>query len=240
MQLRELLSILSRPSAWRALATWKPFSITAFKMIRALEMLVPEIQTIIDVGANEGQFSRAASERYPGATIVAFEPLPDVGEKLRQNLSDLSTVRIDRRAVGAANGRLSFNRYDYTLQSSPLSRLPEVPEHPSDNQTAETIDVPVVRLDAALSPNDLQAPSLLKIDVQGYELKVLDGARELLPAIDYILVEAAFKPWYEDQPLFADIYSYLTDRGFQLRAPVDVLRNPAGVVTQIDVLFQRK
>ena len=81
---------------------------------------------------------------------------------------------------------------------------------------------------------------LLKIDVQGYEVEVLQGGRRLLKHVDYVLVEVSYAHLYKHQATFEDVYSLLRQSGFsytgnwgQLSSPVD------GAILQGDALFAR-
>lgn len=77
----------------------------------------------------------------------------------------------------------------------------------------KTIEVPVRRLDNCLDISSLPHPILLKIDVQGGELVVLDGC-DSLAEVDFIYVELSFVELFEGQPLFQDVSEYLARRGF--------------------------
>ena len=86
--------VLLQPGGLRSYIRWKPFSITSFTMLRAIKQQGLDFQTVIDGGANVGQFSRAATEIYPHAKIIAFEvsdhhqlgQLLRIGQKLEGKL----------------------------------------------------------------------------------------------------------------------------------------------------------
>ncbi|MBO6576963.1 MAG: FkbM family methyltransferase [Rhodothermales bacterium] len=237
-QLRKTAGVLLAPGGVKAMRTWKPFSLTAFHMMRRLRSEPVEFRTVIDGGANAGQFSRAALETFPGVRLVAFEPLPEVAATLRKNLAGTDATIIET-ALGAESGTLEFHRNAYSLSSSALPLHDNHKEAFPDAQEQETIQVPVARLDDLLDPAGLVAPSLLKLDLQGYEIPALDGAPELLKHIDYLLVETAFRPLYEGEALFPELHAYLQARGFRFLRPLDVLEDPAGAIVQMDALFVR-
>jgi hypothetical protein len=84
----------------------------------------------------------------------------------------------------------------------------------------------------------LERPVLLKLDVQGYEPQVLEGATETLNKVDYVLLEASFRPMYVGEKTFMDIARTMEDRGFEFLRPVGWLSDPRnGEVLQIDALF---
>jgi len=203
------------PGALKALVTWKPFSTTVYENACRLARLGVPFRTIIDGGANIGQFARAGAEFFPKAEIISFEPLLDAVAQFRKNLADCSRVRIIPAALGAADGTLTFypNAWSQSSSALPVTETMQK-EHPFTQQLAP-IEVPVVRLDASLSKETLAPPVLLKLDLQGYEIEALKGATGILPRLDYILLEVATRPMYEGQPLFDDVRRHLADAGFE-------------------------
>jgi FkbM family methyltransferase len=228
-QALHLLRVLPRPGALAALRRWRPFSTTAFEMLAALRREAPGLRTIVDGGANVGQFARAALETYPDARLYCFEPLPDVAGTLRHNLSDTPRATVFAAALGPEAGEATFHRTAYSLRSSLL--------RPTD-VAAEALRVPVVRLDDALAGLSLDAPLLVKLDLQGYELEALRGAPETLARAQFVLLETAFRADYEGEPLFDEVSAFMRAAGFHLRAPLDVLRAD-GRIVQMDALFAR-
>lgn len=228
------------PGGVSAMRRWRPFSLTAFRMLRRLRSEPVGFRTIIDGGANVGQFARAASEAYPGAAIISFEALPDVAATLRANLADCARVRVVQSAIGASDGQLEFHRNAYSPSSSALKLHRNHLEAFPEALPTETISVPVARLDTVLAHEELPGPVLLKLDLQGFEIHALRGAEEILGRVDFILLETAFRPLYEGEVLFPELHAYLVERGFRFLRPLDVLEGPDGTIIQMDALFGRK
>jgi hypothetical protein len=81
---------------------------------------------------------------------------------------------------------------------------------------------------------------LLKIDVQGAEKDVVEGARETLKRVDYVLMETAFTPMYIGQPSFTEMIETMRAFDFTFLRPVDFLKSPkSGEILQADILFRR-
>ena len=146
---------------------------------------IPQGGTVLDVGANIGlsalEFSRTAG---PGGRVIAFEPHPDTAARLRANLdrNGAANVEIVQSAVGAAPGTITFNESaDATLSSASV-----IPRN-----LVRSFDVPLTTVDLAWAEAGRPFVAVLKIDVEGGELAVLQGAGELL-ARDHpaILLEA--------------------------------------------------
>ena len=100
--------------------------------------------------------------------------------------------------------------------------------------------VPVVRLDSWAATAGIQGRMFLKIDTQGYELKVLQGATDILPLIHGMLVECSLTPQYEGQPLLHEIMEFLHRWHFQVIDILPGLRDPtSGRFLGLDVLAKR-
>ena len=242
-QMIRLAEVLALPGAGRALLTWKPFSITSFRVLHRLRQQGVACGTILDGGANKGQFARAATETYPRADVIAFEPLPEVAEALRQNLHDRPQVRVVASALGSHDGQMPFYRHPYTLASSalPLEDAPHADENANGaaDRVEQTIRVPVARLDTLLAGEPLRPPVLLKLDLQGYEREALRGAPQTLARTDYVLLEIGFEATYRGEATFGALYDHLRTAGFQFRRPLDTLTGASGEIAQMDVLFAR-
>ncbi len=239
-QLKRLWWVIRQPGGLRGLLAWKPFSLTAFAMLRALRRQGLAFGTILDGGANVGQFARAAAETYPEAQVICFEALPDLAAMLRRNLADRPQVRVVASALGSHDGTLTFYRNAYAPASSALPAHPNQAAAFPEVRQQEALEVPVGRLDTLLADGPLAPPVLLKLDLQGFELEALKGATETLRRTHYALLETAFKPMYRGEPLFDEVYAFMHAAGFRFLRPVDVLQDAGGEIVQMDALFARE
>lgn len=224
----------------RAVLTWPKFSLTSFLMVSDLlrQHIVPS--TIIDVGANVGQFSVASAKLFPGVCIHAFEPNPNSVTALSKNVRYLNNVLTYPLALGERIGMTEFHVNQHSQSSSilPLEYM-HMEAFPSAREAA-TISVELSTLDKVFEDIELPAPALLKLDVQGYEGKVLSGAKKTLKRMDYVLLEASFKPMYMGEMLFMDVIRIMMECGFVFLRPVCFLRDPrTNEIIQMDALFRR-
>lgn len=195
----------------------------SFGFARHLRRLLPllEIDCVLDVGANAGQyydFLRGDVD-YRG-WVVSFEPIPEHVAALRRRAATEPAWRIESMALGAAGGRAPFNVMAGTQFSSFLE-----PDHSATTQfleanaVRETIDVAVHTLDEVLPglARDLGVGRFyLKLDTQGFDLEVVKGAQVSLPGIRALQTEASVTPIYRGSPDFATTIRELQRRGFEL------------------------
>jgi FkbM family methyltransferase len=193
--------------------------------------------TLIDIGANKGQFSLAFRALRPDARILAFEPLHEEADRYQALFAGDRRVTLHRVALAAHEGQAAFhvtNRHD----SSSLLKPGRGQNEAFAVRGERVIRVPVKRLDACMGPDGLAHPILIKIDVQGAELQVLEGCG-FLEAVDFIYVELSFVELYEEQALFRDVFDYLDGRGFVLVGVFNQVTTDRFGPTQADFLFGR-
>jgi len=199
----KLLETLSNPRYWSGLRHGIVPSIEHKLALKGLN-----VRTVLDVGANRGQFSLLARCLYPAATIYAFEPLQRPAERFRALFADQSNVHLFQVGIGEALGETKmFVANDHHASSSILKAHKQSQIFGSRETGEETVRVG--RLDDFLRLDRICAPCLLKIDVQGYELQVIKGCREALPLVDYLYVECCYVELYARQALAHEILSRL-------------------------------
>jgi FkbM family methyltransferase len=217
-----------------AACSWRPFSVASFHVVSRLRRHCPEFNTIIDAGANVGQFARASCMLYPQARVLSIEPLPDCLAELEFNLRDVDRVQTFLTAVGSIDGIIDFYRHEYSQTSSARLGASRSRQHTS------ILKVPVARLDTLLANIEMIPPILLKLDLQGYELDALAGAPGLLARCDAVLTEAVFTRMYENEPAFADLNMFLVECGYAFERPLHYNLDKYGEIFEIDALFKRR
>jgi len=210
-------------------------------MVHRLYAMGLRPNTILDIGANRGMFSKCANYIFPNAVIYAFEPLKDCYEELFKLRSIISQFECYNVALGKKSGVTFIHRSSYDYSSS-LLEMDNLHKQAFSYTASERLEeVQVQTLDAILAGKHIERPLLMKIDVQGYEKFVLEGASETLKQTDYIVCEISFRSLYKGQALFDEVYRLLIDAGFQFRGHIGEVQYPESTeVLQIDGLFIRE
>ena len=199
------------------------------------------VTTAIDVGANEGQFAGLLRRDGFQGRIISFEPLPGAFDALATHAADDPLWEPYQFALA---DQVKGGTIHVAANSQSSSLLPMMIAHsvavPESKYVAE-IDVNISTLDeqakTLLMPSEV---TYLKLDVQGYEDKVLKGAQRTLEQVAAIETELSFVPLYAGQRLFHDLCSMLYVFGFHLVFVKEVFRDPrTGHVLQVDGFFRR-
>ena len=231
-KMRKLLEALLHPEYWSGL---RHGIAPTIEHKLALEGL--NIGTVLDVGANRGQFSLLARSLYPAATIFAFEPLQHPAERFRALFANQSNVHLFQVGIGESRADIKmFVADDHHASSSVLKAHKQSQIFGSRETGVETVRVG--RLDDFLPLDRICPPCLLKIDVQGYELQVINGCREALPLVDYLYVECSYVELYARQALAHEVLTRLAEFGFALRGTFNQHHDPEEGPVIADFLFE--
>lgn len=219
----------------------KLFSIASFEVVSNIKKSVPHLDNIIDVGANSGQFSKVATNFYPNAKINAFEPLPNLYPKIEKLFSANKNITTHNLALGNEVGVIKFNKNNYGHISSILEISADNIHYPKQENDLEQIDVQIKTLDSmSLLDKENSGITLLKLDVQGYELEVLKGGEETLKNINYVVIEANLEQLYTNQPSLNLMNEYLDSKGFEIKGMLDFNLGSSNKYIEIDLLFSKK
>ena len=196
------------------------------------------IDTILDIGANVGQFAAEARRAFPDAYIYSFEPLSDCYRQLSRAHAHDPLFTSANIALSDVEGEVEFHR----SRSSPSSSLlPMASLHKTAFPTtaAETIvKVRCRRLDGVALELRIGTHLLVKMDVQGAEDRVIRGGRETIRRADVIITETSFFELYSGQPLFREIFDTIVEEGFRYVGTSGILTSPAdGLNLSEDSLF---
>ena len=189
------------------------------------------LSMVVDAGAADGGFAREIRAIYPDAKVLCIEPRTDAQPKLKQLASELSGITIAQTLVGDKVGTVDF--YEHLDQSSMLED--------ARGGFGTKVTQPITTIDELISSLHLPAPDMLKLDLQGAELLALRGATEAMKTAQVIQVEASFMPFYQGQPLFAEVVAFLAERKFRLYDVHALWHRPLdGALAQGDFLFIRE
>jgi FkbM family methyltransferase len=192
-------------------------------------------RSIIDVGANRGQFAIFARHRFPTAQLWCFEPGRDAFAKLVEVIGD--HAHCVNCALGEAEGSAELHVARADDSSSLLVPTALQTDTYAEASITCAVTVEVKALDDFVDAID--APFLLKMDVQGYELEVLRGGRRLLDGDGDLLIECSFRELYAAQPLADEIIAFVRPFGYRLRGVSSVSRGADGTPLQGDFFFSR-
>ena len=199
------------------------------------------IKTVFDIGANEGQFIDIILRLIPQVQVYSFEPLKELFLKLSKKFNGNKNVKLFNLAIGNKNSLVNF----YSNEFSPSSSFLEISDLHIDafphTKNVNTIEVEMKTLDEMMSQCESKEKVLLKIDVQGYELLVLEGAERFICDVDIIIVESSYYELYKDQPLFEKIYQFLNIRGFKYFGNLEQIYDERdGKILQSDSIFIKR
>ena len=200
-----------------------------------------QINVVLDVGANIGQFARWIRNAGYAGNIVSFEPLSDAHQKLSQMAKrDSRWIVAPRMALGSVSGRIEIHVARNGVSSSILPMLAAHKDAAPDSTYVEAQSVVLNRLDDVYSISQ-EDRLLLKVDVQGYERAVLDGAACLLRNCRAVIIEMSLVPLYEGQSLAMELWAHLMRVGFQACYFNPGFRDPrSGRMLQMDGVFVRQ
>ena len=203
-------------------------------------VLARDLETVIDIGANRGQFALAVRRWASKARVVSFEPLPGPASVLRNVFSGDDHVLLHQAAIGPRpeHRMIHVSGRDDSSSLLPISSV-QTTMFPGTGEVATT-EVRVGPLEEFITADELRSPAMLKLDVQGFEYEALIGCESMLPLFDWVYCECSFVELYSGQKLASEVIDWVAERGFAL----DGVYNPAydryGQAVQADFLFLRR
>ncbi len=197
------------------------------------------IETIIDVGANIGQYAMNIRGAGYKGRIISFEPLSAAYKQLIKNSrKDAEWIVADRMALGDEDGEIEINVSANSISSSVLPIMESHIRAAKESVYISKELVTIKRLDSVSTGLDLKGNIFIKIDVQGFELDVLKGASKLLEKTKGLQLELSLTELYEGQILMEDMIKHVESLGFELHTIFPAfIDESSGRLLQTDGVF---
>lgn len=195
-----------------------------------------ELHCVVDGGACVGNWTRLIKRIYPHARVLMIEPQAS-HQPVLQALATHYGASVE--AVHALVGPRERNEVPFHVLddgaggtgSSVLAERSDVPRH--------VVKMPMTTIDRLVAERAWLRPDLIKLDVQGYELEVLEGARAALQSVPFVLLEVSTLQYNDGSPLIHDVLAWMRRAGYVTYDVFDLTRRRDGVLLQADLLFVR-
>ncbi|MFX0133936.1 MAG: FkbM family methyltransferase [Candidatus Hodarchaeota archaeon] len=202
------------------------------------------VHSVIDVGANRGQFAKKISKIFPEALIYCFEPLPIAFKELNKWAEKQNgKVRAFNVAIGEREEEVEmFYHLEHSASSSILKTTDTCEELFPFTREQKSIRVKLTTLDKIMAkvPVVLEPELIIKLDVQGYEKCVIDGGYETFSKARACIIEVSLDKLYENQTDFKDILLLLNKLGFRYIGNSNQVYGQDGHVIYFDSLFMKQ
>lgn len=173
---------------------------------------------VLDIGVNRGTIALSLARLYSDLPLHLIEPIPAQCRFLEDRFARFPTLRVHQLALSDRNGRAEFHIADHTGSSSLYTNSGDEAARHSTHATAQTITVDLARLDDWATAQGISHIACMKIDTQGSEFSILQGAEHLLAAqaIDMLMLEWFALPHYDGVPLLDEILGLMRGHGYWL------------------------
>jgi FkbM family methyltransferase len=203
---------------------------------RHLQKLGLDLVHFFDVGASIGRWSSRVSQDFPHGTFNLFEPLIEHSEEYRRKMATTLArhpgFRLHKVALGAECKKTTMFLYPDNLVGSTALPLGVTPP------AAREVAVDMLTIDYAIEEFRLPIPQVIKMDTQGCELSILQGAAKSLPKVEVLLLECWLTRAYgPSTPLLLEVAEWLRRLDFHLWDLGNAWRDSAGVLVAQDCLF---
>jgi FkbM family methyltransferase len=192
---------------------------------------VPE--TVIDVGIAKG--TPELYEAFPKSYFLLIEPLEEFESTMKSILKKYNGT-YSLSAAGSEKGELVLNVHPQHLDGSSLLK-----ESMGTEADGYERSVPIVRIDDLVNDKKLKGPFLIKIDVQGAELNVLDGCSATLKETEAVVLEVSMFKFMKGAPVFNEVIEYMKNKGFVAYDIIFGWNRPLdNALGQVDIVFVKE
>lgn len=201
------------------------------------------IKTILDIGANEGQFAKFILNFFPEAHLYCFEPLFEPFKKVKLWAEKSNKISIFNIALGEKEGEVEMYYHVEHSPSSSILKTTELNEriYPFV-KSQKIVKVKMTTLDKWLSdlPDPLTPEILIKLDVQGYEDRVIKGGMKTFKLAKACILEVCLDRLYEKQANFENIVFLLHNLGYHYKGNLNQTYSAYGHIIYIDAVFSKE
>ncbi|MDH7464506.1 FkbM family methyltransferase [Chitinophagaceae bacterium 26-R-25] len=181
-----------------------------------LKKYIPRNAVIIDCGAHYGSDSVELARIFPKSEVHSFEAVPTLFNKLKNNTRKYKRIRcynvaLSNETIDNAKFYVSSGTSDGS--SSLLEPKDHLNDHP-DVHFNECIDVKTISLDDWAHQNNIKKIDFLWLDMQGFEMHMLQASKTILPTVKAIYTEVSLKETYKKAPLYDEFRNFLIQKGF--------------------------
>jgi FkbM family methyltransferase len=219
---------------------FNPGTSPSLQLVKAFSRF--EVDLVLDVGANVGQFASALRIFGYKGKLVSFEPLVMEHRILSETACRDPSWQVHTRcAIGDFDGKAEINVSGNSVSSSLLPMLNMHSSAAKDSAYVGIEETPIFKLDT-VALNYLEGANsiFLKIDTQGFEWNVIEGAKQILPHVQGVLCEMSMIPLYEGQHLWREMIQRIESLGFTLWAILPgFVDSRDGKTLQFDAVFFR-
>lgn len=193
-------------------------------ILNIMRLILPENPIVVEAGAFDGGDTIKMATYWPNGIIYAFEPVPEIYERLCRNIQHLPNVFSYQLAIGDKSGMVDFYLSSWigtptiTSQSSSLLPPKEHLIYDAGVLFNRKITVPIATLDDWAEEHNITHVDFMWLDMQGSELHMLKACPKILKTVSAILTEIEFVEAYEGQYLFDDVKNWLESQGFEMVA----------------------
>jgi len=189
--------------------------------------------SVIDVGAALGDWSLACSKIFPNAKYVLVGPLSEYSRALKHAMENIKQAVYINQAAASSEGKTEMYVHKDLVGSSLKAEVETY-----NQQNTHKRKISELTLDSLIQKKYLDTPFLIKLDVQGAEIDVLDGAENMLKSTEVVVVEVSLFKGFVDGHEFQEVISYMKNRGFVLYDLYGLNYRPYDrAPSQIDVVF---
>lgn len=183
-------------------------------------------RTIIDIGASNGQWSKLCMETFPEADYLLVDAQDAHTDDLKKFVNKNKNAQFIVAAAGKKDGKIYFDNH------AKLGGLA------SDTPFKNGVEVPVISLDNEVKRKQLKGPYLLKLDTHGFEVPILDGAKEIMKSAELIIMETYNFQITNDSLKYYQMCAYMEELNFSPIEMVDLmLRKNDKSFWQMDTFF---